>query len=108
MVRRAQSPTQDQPGASGADREVGSRPLRPSAELIRGDRTHTSVMLSVLLGCAEEASAGITPTAFRWAHASWDNVSRSIPSTAPGRGVYGVGRNSLDTQGTQVPREVES
>src|SRR5215211_3239861 len=37
-----------------------------------------------------EAVVGVGSTAFRWAHASWDNAELSIPSTAPRSEVYGA------------------
>jgi hypothetical protein len=48
MVRRAKRPTQDQPGASGADRQVGSRPLREDVELGRRNYNPASIMPPVL------------------------------------------------------------
>ena len=46
----------------------------------------------------EAREEAVAPTAFRWAHASWDNARHMLPSSDPRREVYRIERPFLDTR----------
>jgi hypothetical protein len=45
-----------------------------------------------------EASAGAGSTAFKWAHASWDNAKSELPSDSKAEQQGRVGRRPLATR----------
>jgi hypothetical protein len=69
------------------------------AGLIGWDMNKSPSSIGVAHGCgAGPASSGPIATAFRWAHASWDNTYLDVPDyAAQGSAVTGGGDRDLTT-----------